>query len=130
MRKFDVDHNGELTDGDMKIAGEMLDIELREQKAATQKRMAWGAMLLMAVFTSLLFSPMISDSRVVALSNLLGLFYIAQAGIVGAYMGVTAWMANSSMGSRYYPSMYARPSIVQPGPDDDDGSDEQSVNGR
>jgi len=28
-----------------------------------------------------------------ALADLLGLFYIAQAGVVGAYMGVSAWMS-------------------------------------
>jgi hypothetical protein len=47
----------------------------------------------MIVFTLVLFSPMISDSRVAALADLLGLFYIAQAGVVGAFMGMTAWMS-------------------------------------
>jgi hypothetical protein len=49
--------------------------------------MAWLAMISMVSFTVLLFSPVLSDSRVQALSDLLGLFYIAQAGVVGAYMG-------------------------------------------
>jgi len=40
-----------------------------------------------------LFMPIISESRVSALGEILGLFYIAQAGVVGAFMGVTAWMA-------------------------------------
>ena len=66
---------------------------MREEKADTQKRMAWVAMLSMVAFTVALFSPVISDSRVEALADLLGLFYIAQAGVVGAYMGVTAWMS-------------------------------------
>jgi hypothetical protein len=46
----------------------------------------------MVVFTIVLFSPVISDSRVSALADLLGLFYIAQAGVVGAFMGMSAWM--------------------------------------
>jgi hypothetical protein len=54
--------------------------------------MAWAAMASMIIGTILLFTPVIPDSRVTALSDLLGLFYIAQAGVVGAYMGVTAWM--------------------------------------
>jgi len=45
------------------------------------------------VFSMILFSPMVSESRVAALADLLGLFYIAQAGVVGAYMGTTAWMS-------------------------------------
>lgn len=69
-----------------------LDLELREEKADAHRRMAWVALFSMIIFTIVLFSPMLSDSRVEALADLLGLFYIAQAGIVGAYMGVTAWM--------------------------------------
>jgi hypothetical protein len=41
-----------------------------------------------------------SDTRVEALADLLGLFYIAQTGIVAAYMGATAYMAGKPMGNR------------------------------
>ena len=91
-----MDHDGKVSSSDIDMAGEMLELELREEKADTQRRMAWGAMISMAIFTAVLFSPILSDSRVSALADLLGLFYIAQAGIVGAYMGVTAWMSNTS----------------------------------
>jgi hypothetical protein len=37
--------------------------------------------------------PAMPDSRVQALSDLLGLFYIAQASIVAAYFGATAFMS-------------------------------------
>lgn len=70
-----------------------LELELREEKAAAQKKMAWVAMVSMLVFTAALFTPTVSVDRVNSLSDLLGLFYIAQAGVVGAYMGVTAWMS-------------------------------------
>ena len=45
------------------------------------------------IFSAFLFMPIIKETRVQALGDILGLFYIAQAGIVGAYMGVTAWMS-------------------------------------
>ena len=45
------------------------------------------------VFSMALFTPFVSETRVSALADLLGLFYIAQAGVVGAYMGVSAWMS-------------------------------------
>lgn len=98
-----MDHDGRVSDSDIDMAGEMLELELREEKADTQRRMAWASMISMAIFTAVLFSPIVADSRVSALADLLGLFYIAQAGIVGAYMGVTAWMSNtsSSRASRY-----------------------------
>ena len=47
-----------------------------------------------------LFTPFMSDSRVSALADLLGLFYIAQTGIVAAYMGATAYMAGKPMGNK------------------------------
>ena len=47
----------------------------------------------MVVFTLILFTPAVSEGRVSALADLLGLFYIAQTGVVGAYMGVTAWLS-------------------------------------
>jgi ABC-type multidrug transport system permease subunit len=68
-------------------------MELREEKSEAQKRMAWIAMVSMIAFSVFLFLPLVSDSRVTALADLLGLFYIAQAGVVGAYMGATAWMS-------------------------------------
>ena len=47
----------------------------------------------MIVASVVLFTPIVSDSRcTTGLADLLGLFYIAQAGVVGTYMGTTAWM--------------------------------------
>jgi len=55
--------------------------------------MAWASMVSMIVFTSAVFLPIFPDSRIKALSDLFGLFYIGQAGVVGAYMGMTAYMS-------------------------------------
>jgi len=55
--------------------------------------MAWLSIASMIIFSACLFMPIVPESRVDALGEILGLFYIAQAGIVGAYMGVTAWMS-------------------------------------
>lgn len=92
---IDFDNDGRIGKGDLDTSTELLELELREEKADSQRRMAWTAILSMIIFTILLFSPLISDARVTALADLLGLFYIAQAGVVGAYMGVTAWMSKS-----------------------------------
>jgi hypothetical protein len=90
--KFDLDHDGIVTDEEMARAKEMLELELREEKFEQQQKMAWIAMATMFVFTVVLFSPIISEARVDALADLLGLFYIAQAGVVGTYMGAQALM--------------------------------------
>jgi hypothetical protein len=91
--KYDIDQDGTVNDDEIDNAQEMLEMELREEKADAHRRMAWVAMISMIVFTMALFLPVVSESRVAALADLLGLFYIAQAGVVGAYMGVTAWMS-------------------------------------
>jgi hypothetical protein len=97
---FDMDGDGVITDSEIARKERMLEIELREEKADSQKRMAWVAMLMMIGFTGLLFSDMISETRVAALADLLGLFYIAQTGVVAAYMGATAYMAGKPMGNK------------------------------
>ena len=97
--RYDTDYNGTVDDDEIDNAQEMLELELREEKADAHRRMAWAAMISMIVFTIALFLPVVSESRVSALADLLGLFYIAQAGVVGAYMGVTAWMSRGSSAS-------------------------------
>jgi len=97
---FDIDGDGKITIDEVTMKERMLEVELREEKAESQKKMAWIAMLTMIVFTVFLFTPMMSDARVSALADLLGLFYIAQTGIVAAYMGATAYMAGKPMGNK------------------------------
>ena len=90
--RFDIDHDGTVTDQEMARQQEMIELELREEKADTQKQMAWVAMASMIVFSLMLFFPIIPEKRVQQLGDILGLFYIAQAGVVGAYMGFTSYM--------------------------------------
>ena len=54
----------------------------------------WQGILLIAMglFTFMMFMPFISIERINALAEISSLFYISGAGIVGAYMGTTAWM--------------------------------------
>ena len=91
--KYDMDGDGVVNDDEINNANDILEIELREEKADAHRRMAWVAMVSMIIFSGFLFLPIIEVERVKALADLLGMFYIAQAGVVGAYMGVTAWMS-------------------------------------
>ena len=91
--QYDLNKDGNITSKEIEYKDRMLEIELREEKAAAQKSMAWVALITMIAFTTVLFSPFVSDGRVNALADLLGLFYIAQTGVVAAYMGATAYMS-------------------------------------
>jgi hypothetical protein len=77
----------------IELTQRVTELEIKEEKAEAQKRIAWMAMGSMLAFTAVLFTSFVTVDRVNALSDLLGLFYIAQAGVVGAYMGVAAWMS-------------------------------------
>jgi hypothetical protein len=52
--------------------------------------MARYTLIGMGIFTVVMF--FVPIDRVNALSDISNLFYISGAGIVGAYMGTTAWM--------------------------------------
>ena len=90
--EFDLDNDGVVTDDEIAKSKEMIELELREEKSEAQKLMAWLAISVMVVATIVLFTPLMPDSRVNALSDLLGLFYFSLCGIVGTYMGATAFM--------------------------------------
>ena len=62
-----------MTDAEIAREKEMVELELREEKAKAQQhaRVAMGSMIVASV---VLFTPVVSDSRVAGLADLLGLF--------------------------------------------------------
>ena len=89
FNELDLDGDGVVSDAELAA----VDALSKHEKADAQRQMAWTAMGSMLVFTLAVFLPIFPDSRIKALSDLFGLFYIGQAGVVGAYMGMTAYMA-------------------------------------
>ena len=92
--KYDLDGDGVVTDDELEHAKEInkTEADLRKQKA--QRRMATATLIGMGGFTAAMFFMPIE--HIEALSDLSNLFYISGAGIVGAYMGTSAWMSNRS----------------------------------
>lgn len=91
--EYDLNKDGEVTDIELTKSTEVLELELREEKAATQKRISWVSLLSTISVTAVLMSPLVSDTRVEALGPLLSMFYLAQASIIGFYFGATAYMS-------------------------------------
>ena len=91
--KLDLNKDGIITTEEVDTATILHEIDVKVAKLESQRQMAWVALFFIGIVTLFLFTPLITDSRVNALSDLLGLFYISCAGIVGAYVGVTAWMS-------------------------------------
>jgi len=91
--QYDIDGDGVVTDEELEHAKEIKETERNLRKSLAQLRMARFTLIGMGVFTAAMFTPWISVERIQALSEISSLFYISGAGIVGAYMGTTAWIA-------------------------------------
>ena len=78
--QYDMDGDGVVTDEELEHAKEIKETERDLRKSLAQLRMAR-------------FTLWVSIERIQALSEISSLFYISGAGIVGAYMGTTAWIA-------------------------------------
>ena len=87
---YDMDGDGVVSDSEMAKAKEIRETEDALRKHLAQLRMARWTLIGMGVFTATMF--FIPLDRVTALSDISNLFYISGAGIVGAFMGATAWM--------------------------------------
>ena len=88
--EYDEDGDGVVSDEELSHIKEIKQTENELRKNLAQLRMARYTLIAMGVFTfAMFFIPL---DRVKALSDISNLFYISGAGIVGAYMGTTAWM--------------------------------------
>ena len=87
---YDTDGDGVVSDEELAHVTEIkkLEHDLRKQRA--QRRMATASLVAMGGFTLAMF--FVDIDRVKALADISNLFYISGAGIVGAYMGASAFM--------------------------------------
>jgi|TARA_R110002153_G_scaffold129057_3_gene277660 hypothetical protein len=89
--QYDLDGDGIVTDAELARASEMVELELREEKAHSQKQMAWIAILAMCAYP--LMSLVIPDSKLDTWSSMSDMIFLSQASIVGMYFGAQAYMA-------------------------------------
>jgi len=88
--EYDEDGDGIVSDKELSHVKEIKATEDELRKHLAQLRMARYTLIGMGIFTVVMF--FVPLDRVNALSDISNLFYISGAGIVGAYMGTTAWM--------------------------------------
>lgn len=66
--------------------------EIYERKAKNRRRMAWLSLAaLIASGFSLMF--LVPENRLAQLNGILELYWLSLGGIVGAYVGMSAWSA-------------------------------------
>ena len=88
--EYDLDGDGIVSDAELSNMKEIKETETALRKNLAQLRMARYTLIAMGLFTAAMF--FIDVERVKALADISNLFYLSGAGIVGAYMGTTAWM--------------------------------------
>jgi hypothetical protein len=91
--EYDVDGDGTVTDDELAKHQEMLRLELQENKAQSQRQMAWVAVGSMCVFAILPLAPFVPVDRLSTLASISDMLFLSQASIVGLYFGATAYMA-------------------------------------
>jgi len=95
LDEYDLDGDDTITNEELQQAKEIKETETKLRKNLAQLRMARYTLIGMGVFTVACF--IIPIDRLEAMSDISNLFYISGAGIVGTYMGTTAYMAKNGV---------------------------------
>ena len=95
LNEYDLDGDNEITNEELQQAKEIKETETKLRKNLAQLRMARYTLIGMGIFTVAMF--LIPIERVNALSDISNLFYISGAGIVGTYMGTSAYMQKNGV---------------------------------
>ena len=91
--EYDIDGDGIVSDEELSHIKDIKETETKLRKNLAQLRMARYTLIGMGVFTVAMF--FIPIERVEALADISNLFYISGAGIVGTYMGTTAYLTKN-----------------------------------
>jgi hypothetical protein len=75
------------------IANEERDDRRASLKQKHQRIMAYTALAANICLTLLLFTPVVTESRIDTFASIADLFYLSMASIVGMFMGSSAYMS-------------------------------------
>ena len=87
----DLNGDGVVSDDELDEWKQSEEVNRLNRKQMHQRNMAWTALVSMILFTAIMFTPIVPDDRIKLLTDISNLFYLAQAGIVGAFMGFAAF---------------------------------------
>ena len=87
----DLNGDGVVSDDELDEWKQSVEVKRLNRKQMHQRNMAWTALVSMLLFTAIMFTPIVPDERIKLLTDISNLFYLAQAGIVGAFMGFAAF---------------------------------------
>ncbi len=88
---MDANQDGIVSDAEIDNWQQSEEVKRLNRKQLHQRNMAWTALVSMLLFTAIMFTPIVPDERIKLLTDISNLFYLAQVGIVGAFMGFAAF---------------------------------------
>ena len=91
--EYDKDGDGVISDEEMSRITSIKETETALRKNLAQLRMARYTLIFMGCYAVFLASPWCSAEKLEGLGAVTDLIFLSGAGIVGAYMGTTAWMS-------------------------------------
>jgi len=95
---YDLNRDGLVSDQEARL----IELENKDRKADSQRRMAWIALLAAVITVIVLVGPWIPVERIAVLDGVLSTFFLAMASIVGFFFGAQAYMSrNDHSGGPY-----------------------------
>ena len=89
--KADRDGDGEVSDRELALHKELVQLENLDKMQDQHRAMAWVAMISVCVAVAVLFTPIVPIERLNSISGFLNTFLVAQSGIVATFFGFSTW---------------------------------------
>ena len=93
MEELDINKDGKVSDKEVELSHKVQQLREVIAKSKNQQKMAWLALVGVLLITGLVFLPIIPDGRISLLGDIISMFYIAMAGIISTYLGVSTWIS-------------------------------------
>ena len=92
MTDVDLDHDGKVSEYEVNHYEKINKLKFERYRDQNHIKLAWVAMSSIIIITLLLFTPFVSVEKILALQEIIELFYIAQASVIGFYMGAKTYL--------------------------------------
>lgn len=90
---FDLNNDGKVTQEELDLRERMLEIENKDGKSDTQRKMAWIALWAIIGYAIVPLLPFIKDERLPVISSMSDTFFVALASVIGFFFGAQAYMS-------------------------------------
>ena len=96
--KHDLDGDGVVTDEEIAREERMIRLENNDKMQDQQRMLCWVSSISSIILIVLVLSPVIPDTRVEMVTDLLSTYIVANLGIVATFMGTTAFTRSKENG--------------------------------